>query len=125
HPPALGAAPARYRDAAVWGLPAGLGFALLRTYLAALSRTWPVMVLLVACLALDAVLTYGLIFGAFGAPALGVAGAGYAGAATQWVMFGGLAVYAATQPGLRDHRVLGALRHPNWPAAAAILRLGW
>jgi multidrug resistance protein, MATE family len=125
HPPALVAATARYLDAAIWGLPAGLGFALLRTYLAALSRTWPVMVLLVACLALDALLTYALIFGAFGAPALGVAGAGYAGAATQWVMFGGLALYAATQPGLRDHRVLGALRRPNWPAAAAILRLGW
>ena len=125
HPPALVAATGRYLDAAIWGLPAGLGFALLRTYLSALSRTLPVMVLLVACLALDALLTYALVFGALGAPALGVAGAGYAGAATQWVMFGGLALYAATQPGLRDHRVLGALRHPSWPAASAILRLGW
>lgn len=125
HPPALVAATVRYLDAAIWGLPAGLGFALLRTYLAALSRTWPVMVLLVVCLAFDAALTYALVFGELGAPALAVAGAGYAGAATQWVMFGGLAVYAATQPGLRDHRVLGALRRPSWPAAAAILRLGW
>ncbi len=125
HPPALVAATKRYLDAAVWGLPAGLGFALLRTYLSALSRTWPVMVLLVFCLALDAALTFGLIFGRFGLPALGIAGSGYAGALTQWVMFGGLALYAATQPNLRHHGVLRALLRPNWKAAASIVRLGW
>lgn len=125
HPPALVAATKRYLDAAVWGLPAGLGFALLRTYFSALSRTWPVMVLLVFCLALDAALTYGLIFGRFGLPALGIAGSGYAGAITQWVMFGGLALYAATQPSLRHHGVLRALLHPNWEGVSSVVRLGW
>ncbi len=125
HPPALVAATERYLDAAIWGLPAALGFALLRTYFSALSRTGPVMVLLIFCLALDAALTYGLIFGRFGLPALGIAGAGYAGAITQWVMFGGLALYAATQPGLRHHGVIRALLRPGWPEALAIFHLGW
>jgi multidrug resistance protein, MATE family len=123
--PALVAATRHYLDAIVWGLPAGLGFALLRNYLAALSRTWPVMVVLVVCLALDAALTYGLIFGHFGMPALGLAGAGYAGAVTQWVMFGALALYVATHAGLRHHGVLRALRHPDWATASTILLLGW
>lgn len=123
--PALVAATRHYLDAAIWGLPAGLGFALLRNYLAALSRTWPVMVVLVVCLALDAALTYALIFGHFGLPALGIAGAGYASAVTQWVMFGALAFYVATHAGLRHHGVLRALRRPDWATASAILRLGW
>jgi len=123
--PALIAATRHYLDAAVWGLPAGLGFALLRNYLAALSRTWPVMAILVLCLALDAALTYALIFGHFGLPALGIAGAGYASAVTQWVMFGGLALYIATRPALRHHGVVGALRRPDWAIVSAILHLGW
>src|SRR5258708_37710425 len=124
HPPALVAATERYLDAAIWGLPAALGFALLRTYFSALSRTGPVMVLLIFCLALDAALTYGLIFGRFGLPALGIAGAGYAGAITQWVMFGGLALYAATQPSLRHPGVLRALLHPDWEGVSSVVRLG-
>ena len=125
HPPTLVAATTRYLDAATYGLPAALGFALLRTYFSALSRTWPVMVLLVFCLALDAGLTYGMIFGRLALPALGIAGAGYAGAITQWVMFGGLALYAASQPGLRHHGVIRALLQPIWREAPIILRLGW
>jgi multidrug resistance protein, MATE family len=58
-------------------------------------------------------------------PALGLAGAGYAGAVTQWVMFGALALYVATHAGLRHHGVLRALRHPDWATASTILLLGW
>ena len=65
---ALVAATQHYLDAAIWGFPAGLGFVLLRTYLAALSRTWPIMLVLVACLVVDAALSYALIFGRLGAP---------------------------------------------------------
>src|SRR5437763_293214 len=85
---------------------ATLGFVLLRTYLSALSRTWPIMLVLLACLAVDAVLSYALIFGRLGAPPLGIVGAGYASAATQWLMFGGLALYAANETALRRHGVL-------------------
>jgi MATE family multidrug resistance protein len=123
--PALVAATQHYLDAAIWGFPAGLGFVLLRTYLSALSRTWPIMLVLLACLVADAVLTYALIFGRLGAPSLGIVGAGYASAATQWLMFGGLALYAANEKALRHHGVLRSLSRPRWQEALPILRLGW
>jgi MATE family, multidrug efflux pump len=123
--PALVAATQLYLDAAIWGFPAGLGFVLLRTYLSALSRTWPIMLVLLVCLVVDAVLTYALIFGRLGAPPLGIVGAGYASAATQWLMFGGLALYAANEKTLRHHGVLRTLRRPRWQGVLPILRLGW
>ncbi|MBV9521203.1 MAG: MATE family efflux transporter [Alphaproteobacteria bacterium] len=125
HAPPLVALTRQFLHAAVWGLPAGLGFALFRSYLAAASRTWPVMVVLLFCLALNAALNDALIFGRFGAPPLGVAGAGYAAAAVQWIEFLGVAGYAALQPAFRAHGLGTALLRPNWREAAPILQLGW
>ena len=125
HAPPLVAATASYLRAAIFGMPASLGFALYRSYLAASARTGPVMTVLLFCLALNVLLNELLIFGHLGLPALGVAGSGYAAAAVQWAEFLGLVLYAALLPGLRRHRVGMALRRPDWSEARAILRLGW
>jgi MATE family multidrug resistance protein len=125
HAPPLVAATGSYLRAAVFGLPAGLGFALYRSYLAASARTGPVMTVLLCCLALNFLLNDLLIFGHLGLPALGVAGSGYAAAAVQWVEFLGLVLYAVLLPGLRRHRIGAALRRPDWGEARAILKLGW
>jgi MATE family multidrug resistance protein len=125
YPPALIAATRQYLDAAVWGLPGTLGFALFRSYLSAAARTLPVMVLLAACFGLNALLNWALIFGHLGLPAFGIRGAGYAIACVQWVECLGLALYAVAQPSLRRHRLAAALLRPCWREARAILRLGW
>src|SRR5262252_1580580 len=89
--PALAAEIGRFLRAIAWGGPAFLGFAVLRSLLAALSRTRAVMVVLLACVAGNAGLNWVLIYGNLGAPALGVAGSGYASAINQWLIFAGLA----------------------------------
>jgi MATE family multidrug resistance protein len=110
--------------AITWGGPAFLGFAVLRCLLAALSHTRVVMVVLLLCVAGNAVLNWVLIYGHLGAPALGVAGSGYASATNQWLILAGLALCARIMPGLAGLRVLRDAFAPSWTPMASILRLG-
>jgi multidrug resistance protein, MATE family len=114
----------RFLSAVVWGAPALLGFAALRSLFAALSRTRAVMLVVMCCIPANVALNWILIFGHLGAPRLGVAGAGVASAIVQWLMFGGLAVHARTVPGFP---ALWAFRVPkpgDWCDARDLLRLG-
>jgi multidrug resistance protein, MATE family len=114
----------RFLRAIAWGGPAFLGFAVLRSLLAALSHTRAVMAVLLLCVAGNAGLNWVLIYGHLGAPALGVAGSGYASATNQWLILAGLALCARTMPGLAGLRVLRNAFAPNWTPMASILRLG-
>jgi MATE family multidrug resistance protein len=110
--------------AIAWGGPAFLGFAVLRSLLAALLRTPAVMAVLLTCVAGNAVLNWVLIFGHLGAPALGVAGSGYASAVNQWLMLAGLALCTRIMPGLADLHVLRNTLAASRAEMARILRLG-
>src|SRR6516162_7924112 len=83
---ALAAEIGRYLRAIAWGGPAFLGFAVLRSLLAALSHTRSVMAVLLICVAGNAALNWVLIFSHLGAAPLGTAGSGYASAINQWLM---------------------------------------
>ena len=114
----------RFLSAVVWGAPALLGFAALRSLFAALSRTRAVMIVVMCCIPANVALNWILIFGHLGAPPLGVAGAGVASAIVQWLMFCGLAVHART---VRGFPALWAFRVPtsgDWRDARELLRLG-
>jgi len=121
---ALSAEIARYQHAIVWGVPAMLGFAGLRSYLAAQARTRPVMLVVVGGVVANACLNWALIYGHLGVPALGLVGAGYASAANGWVMFGALATYLAMSLPLAPRHVLRGLVAWRGSDMAAILRLG-
>jgi MATE family multidrug resistance protein len=125
HAPDLVAATGSYLGAAMWGMPAALGYAVLRGYLSAMSRTVPLLVVLVACLGLNVLFNYALIFGHFGFPALGIAGSGYANAAILWVQFAALASYVAWRRAGRGQRIFHAVLRPDRGAALGILKLGW
>ncbi len=114
----------RFLRAIAWGGPAFLGFAVLRSLLAALSHTRAVMAVLLLCVAGNAGLNWVLIYGHLGAPALGVAGSGYASATNQWLILAGLALCARIMPGLASLRVLRGAFAPSWTPMASILRLG-
>ena len=88
----------RYLRAIVWGAPGFLGFAVLRCLFATLARARVVMIVLVLCVPVNAALNWVLIHGHFGAPALGVAGSGYASAIVNWLMGLGLAAAIAVLP---------------------------
>jgi multidrug resistance protein, MATE family len=122
--PALADEIRRYQHAIVWGAPAMLTMGALRSFLAAHARTRPIMLVLLGGVAVNAALNWVLIYGHFGAPALGVAGAGYATATNQWIMMGTVACYVAATPALSAARVLRGMLAWRWDDIAAILRLG-
>jgi MATE family, multidrug efflux pump len=114
----------RYLRAIAWGGPAFLGFAVMRSLLAALSHTRSVMAVLLVCIAGNGALNWVLIFGHFGVPALGVAGSGYASAINHWLMLAGLALCTRLMPRLAALRVLRNAFAASWAEMARILRLG-
>jgi MATE family multidrug resistance protein len=121
---ALAAEIGRYLHALAWGAPAFLGFGVLRSLFAALSHARSVMAVLVIGVLSNAVLSWALIFGHLGAPALGIVGSGYASAANQWLMLAGLSLCLPVLPGFRELRLLRAALAARRGVMAKILRLG-
>jgi MATE family, multidrug efflux pump len=113
-----------FLHAIAWGGPAFLGFAVLRSLLAALSYTRSVMTVLFLCVAGNAMLNWVLIYGHLGAPALGVAGSGYASAINQWLIFAGLALCTRILPRLAILRVMRSPFAATRIEMGKILRLG-
>ncbi|MDH3474261.1 MAG: MATE family efflux transporter [Rhodospirillales bacterium] len=101
-----------------------LWFAVLRSFVSALARTGAVMVITVTAVGLNYLLTVGLVGGAFGLPALGVAGAGWATTIVSWVMLAALALYAYRTPGLRGYGLFRGRLRVDPPVCAEIARLG-
>ena len=117
--PALSREIGRFLRAVAWGAPGFLGFAVLRSLLAALDRARVVMLVLVLCVPTNAGLNWVFIFGHLGLPALGLVGCAYASATIQWVMLLGLAVaFWALPSGDPAHRLRGPLAGKS-PISAA------
>jgi len=83
------------------------------------------MAVVLICIAGNALLNWALIFGRLGAPALGMAGSGYASAINQWLMLAGLALCARIMPDLAALAVLRNAFAARRIEIAEILRLGW
>ncbi len=101
----------RYLHAAAWSIIPYLLFVVLRSFVCALSRAGSVMVVTVTAIAVNAVFTFGLVFGKLGMPALGVAGAGWATAITVWMMVAALVIHTLTSRHFRHfYLYTGGLR---------------
>ena len=122
--PALIAAAEPFVRAAMWGLVPALWFVVLRNFIAALERPRAGMVVTFLAIAFNALAGYGLIFGAFGLPALGLRGAGIAAALTNVLMFLGLLAYVQTDRQFRRYQILGRFWRPDWVRFREIFRLG-
>lgn len=107
-----------------WGMAPFLGYVVLRSFFAALER--PRWTLLVAVLgvAFNAAAAGGLIFGLWGLPALGIAGAGFATSLTNLFMFGALIAVATLHKRLRQYGLHTDLRFPNHKGMTSFWRLG-
>src|SRR5215472_665459 len=120
--PALAAEIGRFLGAIAWAAPGFLGFAVLRGFLVAASRSRTVMIALILCIPMNAGLNWILVFGHLGAPALGIAGSGSATAIIQWLMLTGLGCYTHMAPSLTKFRLRPILR--CWDEIGRIVRLG-
>lgn len=83
-----------YLQGVMWGVPALMGTFLLRPYSEGLSFTRPDMMAAIVSLAVNIPANYALIFGHWGAPELGGAGAGWATAIAFWAAFLVMLVYS-------------------------------
>jgi MATE family multidrug resistance protein len=110
---------------------AGLGLApallvmTLKSYLAALERTQVVLWLTLGAVFVNGALCYALVFGHWGAPELGVRGAGLASALVQLLTSAALALYAGWLPELRRFHLFQRFWRPDWHAMGLVFRLGW
>ena len=126
----LGQEPENAADAALyirWMLP-GLGPVLwimvLRMFIAAFDRVRVVTYVTAAGIPVNVLVNYALIFGNFGMPALGLAGAGIASSLSNSFMFLCLLGYVVACRPFRRYGILRHLWRPDWPRFVEIFRLG-
>ena len=114
----------RYLQAAAWSIIPYLLFVVLRSFVAALARAGSVMFVTVTAIGVNALLTYGLVFGNLGLPALGVAGAGWATTITIWLMLAALVIHSITSRHFRHFHLYAPGLRVDGPLFKEIFRLG-
>ncbi|GHF66035.1 MATE family efflux transporter [Seohaeicola zhoushanensis] len=125
---ALGQAPQVAADAAVylriagWGLIPALLVMVLKSYLAGLERTKVVLWITLLAALTNGLANYALIFGHWGAPELGLAGAAIASLASQAVSLLAVVIYAARA--LPHHALFHRLWRGDAGMLARVFRLG-
>ncbi|WP_409300771.1 MATE family efflux transporter [Peribacillus sp. SCS-155] len=110
----------------------GLGFGIiplfifnvLRSFIYALGKTRIVMFILISALPINLFLNFVLIFGKWGFPELGGAGAGYATSVTYWVMAGITLVIIQTKEPFSNYFSLSAFKRFSMKECKEILAIG-
>ena len=82
------------------------------------------MIVVIGTIALNAVLNYGLIFGHFGLPRLGLVGAGIGSSIANSAMFVAMALVVLVHPTFRRYRLFGHFWGPDWPRLRQLLLIG-
>jgi len=111
-----------YLRLAGFGMIPALLAMVMRSYLVALERPQVVLVVTLIAAGSNAALNYALIFGAWGAPELGVRGAAVATALVQLLVFSSLTVYAIRA--LPEHALFERFWRPDWGVFAQVARMG-
>jgi MATE family multidrug resistance protein len=109
----------------MWVTAPWLVFQLLRNFVAALERPRVVFWLSIAGIALNALLSWSLIFGHLGLPALGLVGGGVGSTLTWLAMCAALAAYVVRDRRFRRFHVFGHWWRFDRQRTAAMARLGW
>jgi MATE family multidrug resistance protein len=109
----------------MWCTAPWLLFQLLRNFVAALERPRVVLWLSIGGIALNALLSWSLIFGRFGLPAFGLMGGGLGSTLTWLLICGALAVVAMRERRFRRFHIFGNLWRFDGQRTLAMIRLGW
>lgn len=123
------AAPAALAEPYVLALAAGLPFMVgtmaLRNFLAVIGHTRAPLLLIFLTTVLNACLNWLLIYGNWGAPRLGLVGAGIASSVSNLAGFALLLLYIQIQPESRRFRLFEGFLTPSWERLAEIVHLSW
>jgi MATE family multidrug resistance protein len=109
----------------MWCTAPWLLFQLLRNFVSALERPRVVLWLSLAGIALNALLSWSLIFGHSGLPALGLIGGGLGSTLTWWIMCGALVVVVLADRQFRRFHLFGNWWRFDRQRTLTMVRLGW
>jgi MATE family multidrug resistance protein len=113
-----------YLEIVAWSTLPLLVYAACRRYLQAMNLVRPVMFVLLAANVVDAVLNYMFIFGKFGAPAMGTAGAAWTTVVGRVFMAGALLAVIALHERRERLGLAGTPLAPDWARLWRLVRLG-
>lgn len=114
----------QYLALLAWGLPAALAYRTFYVFCNALGRSRVLMAIGLGCLALHAVLAWGLALQGWSGEALGVAGCALSNVIIAWLACLGGAAYLAWGPLGRQYRPFAAWQAPRGSTWRELLRLG-
>lgn len=109
----------------MWCTAPWLLFQLLRNFVSALERPRMVLWLSMAGIALNAVLSWSLIFGHFGLPALGLVGGGLGSTLTWWILCAALILVIRRDRQFRRFHLFGRFWRFDGDRTIAMVKLGW
>ena len=121
----LAAAGQTFMRAYMWIVAPWLLFQLLRNFVAALERPRIVLWLSICGIIVNALVSWALIFGHFGLPALGLVGSGIGSTVTWLAMSGALIVVICTDRQFRRFHLFGRWWRFDRQRTAALIKLGW
>jgi MATE family multidrug resistance protein len=113
-----------YVSAITWGAPGIFIFLALRFTTEGVGHTRPIMFTSILGLTCNVFLNYVLMFGHFGAPALGAVGCGYASAISMWVVMAALGGYMLLNSHYRPFHIFSRLAPLRLSAFKEIISLG-
>jgi MATE family multidrug resistance protein len=122
--PALAQGAQSFVRALQWGLVPALWYLVLRSFVSALEKPVWSLVVGAAGVVFNGVLNYGLIFGRFGLPRLGLVGAGIGSSCANSFMFIAMAVIVSFHPSFRRYRLFGRFWHADRQRFVEVWRLG-
>jgi MATE family multidrug resistance protein len=123
--PELAAQGQTFLRAYMWCTAPWLLFQLLRNFMSALERPRVVLWLSLSGIALNFLLSWSLIFGHFGLPALGLVGGGLGSTLTWLAICGALVAVASGHRHFRRFRLFGRWWRFDGQRTLAMVRLGW
>jgi multidrug resistance protein, MATE family len=109
----------------MWCTAPWLLFQVLRNFVSALERPRVVLWLSLAGIALNALLSWALIFGHFGLPALGLLGGGVGSTLTWLILCGGMILLVQRDRQFRRFHLFGRWWRFDRQRTFAMLKLGW
>ena len=127
----LGQEPGLARDAEIfihgymWSMGPFLLFQAMRNFVSALERPGWVLAISLTGILLNALLGYGLIFGHFGLPELGIFGGGLASSIVWTLLSLMLGLVVLTDRQFRRFHVFGRFWRADWPRYRRLWRLGF
>ena len=114
----------RYLNYLAWSLPGAVCFIVLRNFSTVLNRPKLGLWVVLAAIPLNALLDYGLIFGAFGLPRMEIAGAGLASLIAHVFMFGVMLWISLAVRPLSRYQILARFWRPDWIIFGQIFKVG-